>query len=40
MDKARVTYAIAKGNENMDKFIGIFGSNNSLKEILDWKIKK
>lgn len=40
MDRARVTYAIAKANENMDRFIGLFKGSNSLKDVLDWKIKK
>lgn len=40
VDKARVTYAIAKANENMQRFIGIFNGEHSLKEVLDWKIKK
>lgn len=40
MDKARVTYAIAKANENMERFIAMFQGENSLRDVLDWKIKK
>lgn len=42
MDKARVTYAIAKSNRNMDKYIEMFSANDneSLRKILDWKIKR
>jgi hypothetical protein len=40
VDKARVTYAIAKANENMERFIAMFQGENSLRDVLDWKIKK
>ena len=40
VDKARVVYAVAKANRNMEKYIGLFGEENSLKSILDWKIKR
>ena len=40
VDKARVTYAIAKANKNMDKYIGLFEKEGSLKNVLDWKIKR
>ncbi len=42
MDKARVTYAIAKSNKNMEKYIEMFDNsdNESLRKILDWKIKR
>jgi hypothetical protein len=40
VDKARVVYAVAKANRNMDKYIGLFGEEDSLKKILDWKIKR
>lgn len=40
VDKARVTYAIAKANKNMEKYISLFEGDNSLKNILQWKIKR
>lgn len=40
VDKARVAYAIAKANRNMTKYISQFDGENSLKALLDWKIKK
>ena len=42
VDKARVSFAIAKANKNMDKYIGIMGEDEerSLKSVLDWKIKR
>lgn len=40
VDKGRVMFAIAKANQNMDKYIGMFRKEDSLKEVLDWKIKK
>ena len=40
VDRARVTFAIAKSNKNMDKYIGIMEEPNSLGKVLDWKIKK
>ena len=40
VDKARVTYAIAKANKNMGKYIELFEGQNSLKNVLDWKIKR
>lgn len=40
MDKARVTYAIAKANKNMEKYISLFEGENSLRNVLDWKIKR
>lgn len=40
VDRARVTFAIAKSNRNMDKYIGIIGQPGSLGRVLDWKIKK
>jgi tetratricopeptide (TPR) repeat protein len=40
VDKARVTYAIAKAAKNMDKYIGLFEGDNSLRNVLDWKIKR
>jgi hypothetical protein len=42
VDKARVTFAIAKANRNMDKYIEMFTHDDqeSLRKILDWKIKR
>ena len=40
MDRARVTFAIAKSNRNMEKYIGIIEQPGSLGRVLDWKIKK
>lgn len=40
MDKARVTYAIAKASKNMEKYIGLFEGDNSLRNVLEWKIKR
>ena len=40
VDKARVTYAISKANKNIEKYIGLFEGEQSLKNILDWKIKR
>lgn len=42
VDKARVTFAIAKANKNMDKYIDLFGENDqeSLRKVLDWKVKR
>ena len=40
VDKARVAYAIAKSNKNMDRYIGIMCEKDSLKALLDWKIKR
>lgn len=40
VDKARVTFAIAKANKNMDRYIGLFEGEESLKRILEWKIKR
>ena len=40
VDKARVVYAIAKAERNMEKYIGVFNEENSLKTVLDWKIKR
>ncbi len=40
VDKARVTYAIAKANKNMEKYISLFEGENSLRNVLDWKIKR
>jgi hypothetical protein len=35
-----VTYAISKANKNIEKYIGLFEGEQSLKNILDWKIKR
>jgi hypothetical protein len=35
-----VTYAIAKAAKNMEKYIGLFEGENSLRNVLDWKIKR
>jgi hypothetical protein len=40
VDKARVTFAISKANKNMGKYIGLFEGEQSLKTVLDWKIKR
>lgn len=40
MDKARVTFAIAKANKNMDKYIDMLSQEDSLPKVLDWKIKR
>lgn len=42
VDKARVSFAIAKSNRNMDKYIGIMGEEQkvSLDALLNWKIKR
>ena len=40
VDRARVTFAIAKANKNMEKYIGLFQGEDSLKSVLDWKIKR
>lgn len=40
MDKARVAYAIAKANKNMERYVWLFEGEHSLKAILDWKIKR
>ena len=40
VDKARVTFAIAKANRNMEKYMGIMAQPDSLPKILDWKIKR
>ena len=42
VDKARVAFAIAKSNRNMDKYVGIMKEEEteSLKLLLDWKIKR
>lgn len=34
VDKARVTYAIAKANKNMQKYIKLFEGEGSLKNVL------
>jgi hypothetical protein len=35
-----VTYAIAKASKNMEKYIGLFEGEHSLKNVLEWKIKR
>lgn len=40
VDKARVTFAIAKANRNMEKYINIMSQKDSLPSVLDWKIKR
>ncbi len=40
VDKARVTFAIAKASKNMDRYIGLFEGEDSLKRALEWKIKR
>ena len=40
MDKARVTFAVAKANKNMEKYIGLFQGEDSLRNVLEWKIKR
>ena len=40
VDKARVTFAVAKANKNMDKYIGLFQGEDSLRNVLEWKIKR
>lgn len=33
-------FAIAKANQNMERYIDVFKREESLKEVLDWKVKK
>ena len=42
VDKARVSFAIAKSARNMEKYIGIMKEEEaqSLRALLDWKIKR
>ena len=40
MDKARVTFAISKANKNMERYIGLFEGEDSLRRVLEWKIKR
>lgn len=40
VDKARVTFAIAKSNKNMDRYISMLSEEDSLTKVLDWKIKR
>jgi hypothetical protein len=40
VDKARVAFAIAKANRNMDRYIAMMGEEDSLVKVLDWKIKR
>jgi hypothetical protein len=40
VDKARVTFAIAKANKNLDRYISTLGESDSLSKVLDWKIKR
>ena len=42
VDKARVAFAIAKSNRNMQKYIGMMSleEEESLKAVLNWKIKR
>ena len=41
MDKARVTFGLAKANATIDNFIKLVAnSDKNLKALLDWKSKK
>ena len=40
VDRARVTFAIAKANKNITKYINLFEGEDSLPRILEWKIKR